>query len=127
MNRIEEIQALLHAVKEMPDRNILEDLSVQMLKTRSGKVLVDIYDNQPEASCAKFFCTAGSEMDWHIHKVKQIMILIKGKAIFYLNGHKDEIIELSNPGDTITLHPGDKHFAVMEQYTEFYDIKIPSE
>lgn len=124
--RIKEISALLKATSEMPDKNILEEYQIKSLKTRKGKVFVLIYDNLPECSCAKFYCSEGSEMDWHVHKVIQIMVCIKGEALFYLNGDQDKEVILKE-GDVIRFLPGEKHFAVMTKYTEFYDIKIPSE
>jgi quercetin dioxygenase-like cupin family protein len=122
-NRMKEIMALMQTVEKLPEKNVLTGREVSQLQTRKGKIFVEIFDNFLESSCARFFCSEGSEMDWHTHKVTQIMIVICGEVHFFTNGQ--EIVV--KPGEVIRWLPGQRHFAVMPVYTEMYDIKIPSE
>lgn len=127
MNKIDEIKALKDIVQQLPDRNLYEqtNIGLKRLKTRKGVAFVSELEHFEDCSCEKSLFGEGTEVDWHFHKVIEILIVIKGEIHIFVGDEPHEVI-LSR-ADVFKLNPDEKHYALFPKDTELYVIKIPSE
>lgn len=126
--RIEELRSLLNVVSNMPSKNIYDNGHgfLKKLKCRKGTAFVIDVERFVNYSCERTLFIEGSEVDWHFHEVIEIIIVLSGSMTLYTNGDGIRGIKVSR-GDVFKFNPNEKHYAVFEEETEIYAIKIPSE
>lgn len=77
--------------------------------------------NNKHVSCAKFFMSAGTRLDEHIHEQKEILIIYKGSQYLKVNG-KDHFLKA---GDVFVLQPEVPHSGYAVTDCLFIAITIP--
>lgn len=108
--------------------NISKDSDVVIeYKTEEGRIIGHGLLKEDDVAIQKIFSSKGSKLEFYIHKVREWLIVTKGKYSITIdtgNGLKKKILIR---GDSVYMEPGTSHSAEALEDTYLIAITVPSD